>query len=179
MDFFTKNRLLFWCVGVLLLLNVVTLASFWLRRPPLGPPGGPGGRRGGQRIMEERLQLSDEQARQFKQIRDEHFLRTIPLGDEIHEIRLDLLDEVFAPDPNETTIQDMTAKIGRRQCQFERQLFHHFQELRNVCTDQQAPELRHLLTGLLESARSGGLERPPQGPERGPGPGHPAPPPPR
>ena len=178
MDFFTKNRMLPWCVGVLVLLNVVTLASFWLRRPPFPPPG-PGGKPGGQRIMEEQLQLTDEQARQFEQIRDEHFLRTIPLGDEIHEIRLDLLDEVFAADPNETTIQDLTAEISQRQCQFERQLFRHFRELRNVCTDQQASELRHLLVGLLERARSGGLERPPQGPERGPGPGHPGPRPPR
>ncbi len=183
MDYFTKNRMLVWCVGVLVLLNVVTLGLFWLGRPPLGPPEGPGGRQAGQRIMEEQLQLSDEQARQFEQIRAEHFQRTIPLADEIHEIRLALLDEVFAADPNETTIQDLTARIGQRQCQFERQLFHHFQELRNVCTEQQAPELRHLLAGLLERARSGGLERPPQGPERGPGrgpgPGHPGPPPPR
>ena len=41
MDFFAKNRMLFWLIVILVLLNVVTLTSFWLRKPPAGPGAGP------------------------------------------------------------------------------------------------------------------------------------------
>jgi Spy/CpxP family protein refolding chaperone len=173
MDFFTKNRMLFWCVGVLVLLNVVTLGLFWLGRPPLGPPGGPGGRPDSQRIMEEQLQLSDEQARQFELIRDEHFRRTVPLQDDMHQIRLDLLDEVFAAEPNDAAIRELTAQIGRRQGQFERELFVHFRELKAACDDRQMAELREMLADIIESTRPRDPRREPLGPDGNLGLGHP------
>ena len=172
MDFFTKNRVLVWCVGVLVLLNMVTLGLFWLGRPPLGLPGGPGERLGGQHIMEEQLQLSDEQARQFEQIRAKHFQRTIPLQDQMHRIRLDLLDEVFAAEPNDATIQDLTVQIGQRQTRFERDLFVHFRELKAACDDRQIAELRGMLVDIIESTRPRDPRGEPPGPDGSPGPKH-------
>ena len=146
---------------------------FWLRRPPMGPKGGPGGGR----IMEEQLHLSAAQARQFEQIRDKHFLQTDPLQQEMHEIRMALLEEIFAAEPNETTIQALTAQIGHGQSQFERLLFSHFRDLKNACKDRQVQELKHLLANLLENRRPPDPRQPHPEPKREPGPGHPLPPP--
>lgn len=176
MDFFRKERFLFWCIVVLMLLNVVLVASFWLKRPPFPPPG-PGGERGGGRIMEEQLQLSEEQAHQFEQIRQKHFSRTDPLEERVHEIRMTLLDEIFAIKPNEVTIQALCAEIGQTQCQFDRELFNHFRDLKDACKDQQVTELKHMLANLLENRRPPGPRQPHPGSERGPGPGHPSRPP--
>ena len=153
MDFFRKEKLLFWCVIVLILLNVTVVATFWVKRPPLGPPPGPGGQPGG-RIMEEQLQLSEEQISQFEQIRNDHFQDTIPLQDKMHKLRLDLVEEVFVAEPNKTTIETLTTEIGLVQRQFERQLFHHFSELRNACTDPQMTTLKRMLIEIT-SARFG------------------------
>ena len=167
MDFFTKNRLVFWCVVLLVLLNVATLASFWLRRPPLGPPAGPGGRPAGQRIMEMRLHLTDEQARRFQQLRAEHFLRTRPLQEAMHKIRMDLLDEVFAAEPNDARIQELTAEIGDEQCRFDRQLFRHFRELKDTCNAEQRTELKAMLADLIEVTGPRDPRHRPIGPEGG------------
>jgi len=178
MDFFRKERLLFWCVIVLMLLNVVLVASFWLRKPPFPPPG-PGGQHGGARIMEEQLQLSNEQVQEFEQIRQEHFTRADPLDERVHEIRMALLDEIFTNEPNEATIAALCAEIGQTQNQFDNALFNHFRDLKDVCQDQQVTGLKHMLATLLENRRLPlpDPRQPHPGPGRGPGPGHPPPPP--
>lgn len=178
MDFFTKNKMLFWCVIILAVLNVITLTSFWMGKPPQGlAPDSKGGQDGG-KIMAERLQLSAEQAKQIEQIRSEHFMRTRPLQDDIHKIRLDILDEIFSFDPNQTKIQNLLAEISSKQNQFEKYLFTHFQELKNTCNEDQAKELKIMLRDLIESTRPRDPERRPHGPEHGMQPGR-RPPPPR
>ena len=176
MDFFTKNKMLFWCVIILAVLNVITLTSFWMGKPPRGPaPDSKGGQDGG-KIMAERLHLSAEQARQFEQIRNEHFMRTRPLQDDIHKIRLEILDEIFSSEPNQAKIQNLLAEISSKQDLFEKYLFAHFQELKNTCNEDQAKELKIMLRDLIESTRPRDPERRPLGPERGMQPGHRPPP---
>lgn len=176
MDYFTKNKMLFWCVIVLVVLNAVTLTSVWIKRPPLGPPTGPDGRPDGHKIMEERLGLSLEQGEEFERIRDEHFMRTRRLQDDTHKVRLDLLDEMFALEPDETRIEELFGELGDNQNQFERNLYQHFQELKNACDQQQAEELKFMLRDLIESTRPGGPRGHPPGPGREFGPGHRPPP---
>lgn len=174
MDFFRRERLLFWCVLVLMLLNVALVVSFWLKRPPFPPPGA-GQQHGGGRIMEKQLQLSEEQVQQFEQIRQKHFTRSDPLEDRMHEIRMDLLNEIFTAEPNEVRIQVLTAEIGQTQCQFDGELFNHFRDLKDACKDPQVTELKHMLADLLESRRPPDPRQPHPGSERGLGPGHPPP----
>lgn len=170
--------MLFWCVIILVLVNVVTLASFWMRRPPVGPRRGVEGRPGGQRIMEERLGLSDEQAQQFEQIRNEHFMRTRPLQDDMHKIRMDLLDELFSSETNEAKMQMLLTELGDKLVQFEKNLYQHFQELKEACNDQQLEELRIMLRELIESTRPRDTRPHPHEPEGSMQPEHrpPAPP---
>jgi Spy/CpxP family protein refolding chaperone len=177
MDFFTKNKMLFWCVIILAVLNVVTLVSFWVGKPPRRLT--PDSRRGqdGGKIMAERLQLTDEQAKQLEQIRNEHFMRTGPLQDDTHKIRLDILHELFNSEPNQTRIQNLLAEISSKQDQFEKYLFTHFQELKNACNEDQAKELKIMLRDLIESTRPRDPERRSPGPDSGMQPGRRPPPP--
>lgn len=171
MDFFTKNKMLFWCVVILVLLNIVTLGSFWLGKPHRAPLAGPGGQQDGQKIMAERLGLSEEQAEQVERIRNEHFMRTRPLQDDMHKIRLDLLNEIFKDEPDEVKIQEMFSEIGDKQVRFEKNLYRHFQELKEVCSPQQMQELKMMLRDLIERTRPRDLQHHRPGPrgEFGPG----------
>jgi len=168
MDYFTKNKMLFWLVTLLVLLNAATLASLWHRKPPMLPARSyktPNS----QDIMKERLRLSDEQALRFEQIREEHFMRTRPLQEDMHKIRLDLLDAILAPEPNQAKTQNLLTELGNKTSQFEENLYKHFQELKNACNESQAKELKFMLTDLIESTRPRSPRHGPP-PEHGPGP---------
>ncbi len=172
MDYFTKNKILFWCVVALAILNIATLASFWMGRPGARNHQLPDGGGDGQKIMQEKLSLSDEQAQQFERIRNEHFKRTRPLQDDMHKMRLDLLNEIFATKPDETRIQNLLIKLENKQIQFEKNLFKHFEELKEACNEQQVEELGIMLKNLIERTRP---QDPRHRPHRPPGrfaPGH-------
>jgi len=127
--------------------------------------------------MEAQLQLTDDQALQFERLRREHFQRTRPLQDQAHKLRMDLLDEIFAPEPNEARIEALTTEIGDKQTEFERQLFQHFRELKEVCNENQTAQLKRMLVDLLEATRPRD-PRPPADRRPGNGPGPEGPPPP-
>lgn len=170
--------MVFWCVVILALLNVVTLTLLWKGRPPLGRMQGPEGNPNGQKLMEERLQLSEDQARQFEQIRREHFARSRPLQDDMHILRMDILNEIFNAEPDQAKIQNLLSELSDKQSQFEKNLFTHFQELKSACqNEQQVKELKMMLRDLIERTRPRGPERQPMGPPGGMGPGHGSPPP--
>lgn len=163
MDFFTKNKMLFWCVIILIVLNAVTLTTFWMKNPLLEPHKSGPAATDGLTLMAERLQLSPEQTQQIKRIRDEHFMRTRPIQDDMHKIRLDLLHEIFAPEPDEELIQTWFTELGENQTRFEKNLYRHFQELKDVCTAEQMQELQIMLRDLIERTRPRGPERPSRG----------------
>jgi Spy/CpxP family protein refolding chaperone len=172
MDYFTKNKMLFWCVVVLVVLTTATLTSFWLGKLTIMPPIAPGQRAGGQRIMEEQLELTDEQSQHFEQIRNEHFMRTRPLQDDAHKIRLDLLNETLASEPNQARIKNLFTELENKQSQFEKNLFSHFQELKEACNEQQTEELKKMLRDLIESTRPRGPRHRPPGSAGDLGPNH-------
>lgn len=152
MNYFTKNKMLFWCVVVLIILNAVTLTSVWFGKTPVHPSSTPQTQTGGQ-LMAQRLQLSDDQQLLFDQIRSEHFERTRPLQQRAHELRLRLLDELFSPQPDEAKIRQMQAELQQTLGLFEENLYRHFDELKNACQPQQTEALRLMLIDLIERTR--------------------------
>ena len=157
--------MLFWSVIILALINIITLVTIWTRNPSPKPLPPDQNIQDGQRIMEQRLQLSDEQALEFEQIRNEHFMRTRPLQDDIHKIRMDLLNEIFSSQSNEQTKENLLSKLNNKQSQLDRYLFQHFQELMNACdNEEQINELKLMLRDLLESTRPRDPRQQPRGP---------------
>ena len=176
MDYFTKNKMLFWLVVVLIILNSATITSFWMKRQPAHRPDSPQGIRDGRKIMEERLNLSPDQVQQLEHARQRHFNNTNPMQDDLHKIRLDLIEELFEAEPDQLKIQNMLSSLDKGMGKFEHALFTHFQELKNICDDEQSEELKYMLTDLIESTRPTGPQRRDQGQRVAPGPNHRPPP---
>ncbi|MBI9017741.1 MAG: periplasmic heavy metal sensor [Phycisphaerae bacterium] len=176
MDYFTKNKMLFWCVIALVILNVLTLTAFWMGRPPRGQRP-PGHNRAGQNVLEDKLQLTDIQSDKFEQIRQKHFSVIRPMQDDMLNIQIELVHEIFNAKPDQEKIKNLLAQLEIKHGQFETQLIQHFQQLRDVCNADQMEELKNMLINLVESTRPiAPVDREQQGPPGEPGPGHRPPP---
>ena len=174
MDYFTKNKLVFWIVIVLIVLNVLLLSTVWIGHAKRPPRGGPGrGALGGMRIMEDVLGLNREQVEAFEQIRKQHFERTRLLNERRLAVRIDLVNELFVAEPDREKINRLLSELKGVQGEFDQKLFQHFGELRDQCTDEQKSELKSMLIGLLETTTRrewGPQEGPPKDRPSGPGP---------
>jgi Spy/CpxP family protein refolding chaperone len=160
-------------IGLLILINVVTLAMLWfllLRRPPLGPPPPDEGRgREVQSFLKRELNLTEDQARKFEELRD-RFISSLPsLPDEIQRLRETMMNELFVAQPDEKKVEALTGEIGIREAAMEKGLYDHFRDLVAVCRPDQKRKFQAIMNDVLEMIGPPGPpppargKRPPEG----------------
>lgn len=158
MDLFTKNRFALISIITLVVLNIFTLTLLWIfhfRQPERVPP--PFDRRAArvEKFLERRLNLSPEQATEFKQLRRQHFQESMVVMNEIRELKEKMLDEVFSKDPDSLVVKNLTEQIGNKEAEREWLLFTHFRELRDVCTPEQRVKLEQIFQKIFEGMQQG------------------------
>jgi len=175
MDAPVKNPRRRWAVGLLIALNLLTLAALWLtvvRRPSWGPrPGDRGNPEEFQNFLRRELGLSDAQAAEFDRIRDRFVEAARPTHDEIRKLKEQILAEMLKTEPDRILLEGLTARIGVLRGEEEKLLTFHFLDLMASLKPEQKPKflsiLREFMTriGVLEPAgppdrTSGGKGRP-------------------
>jgi protein CpxP len=180
MNFFTKIRVTTWIIGLLVLLNVLTLGTIWFqqfRRPPMPPPLQDQRSENQQRFLERELGLTEQQSQQFQTLREQFLLQSNAIMQEIHQLRKTMTDELFSTSPDTQKAQKLAEESGAKHAELELLLFHHFLELKAVCQPAQQEKFQTLMRNLLDmmkppeppgppgEARPG---EPPRGPGEGP-----------
>ncbi len=133
-------------IAVLALMNIATLATLWLR--PMGPP--PPGRPHAESFIERELNLTAEQATQFKELREQHFAQTHSLEPQVRESRRRIIEQL-AKNPPDTAAAQAIGKTNLNTINtLDSLLIQHFLEIRNILTPEQQEKLGHL---FLESMR--------------------------
>jgi protein CpxP len=177
MNFFTKIRVTTWIIGLLVLLNVLTLGTIWFqqfRRPPAPPPLQDQRSENQQRFLERELGLTEQQSQQFQTLRKQFFLQSNAIMQAIHQLRKTMTDELFSSSPDTQKAQKLAEEIGAKQAEQERLSFNHFLELKAVCQPAQQEKFQALMRDLLEMMKPPELLGPPGEarpgePPRGPG----------
>ena len=181
-----------WAVLLLVLCNVGLIITLWLKPQRVGPPQGGGGPRD-QLIVS--LKFTDEQIKKYDVLIDDHQHAMRKLREQGAELREHLFSG-FGKGPVMDGVADsISAAIGNNQKSIELVTYHHFQQVRDLCTDQQKQEFDKIISGILKNMngnpggrrppppRDGGPEGRPDGPpngDSGPPPGDAgSPPPPR
>jgi len=162
MDLITKNRFYFWSIIVLVILNILVLATFWAQRlvprPNHCPPGGkpPSG---GHFIMDE-LGLTPEQASKFQELREVYFKETGSVSNEIRELRKLILDELLASEPDTARVTQLIEGIGENEIKRERLYFDHFLKLKSICRPDQRERFESFMNELMRMIEPPGLHGP-------------------
>ena len=157
-----------WLVIAVILLAFVNLASLgfiWFqnqnKNDRLPPP------KDARDFLVNELKLNEKQVRQFDSLRKIHF-------EEMNKNRENmrwLKDSFFDQLKTETTVaSDSLAKqIGAMQTKIDLNTFHHFRELRKICTGEQKEKFDNIIQDVLRSMGRGPQGEPPGG-RKGPPP---------
>jgi Spy/CpxP family protein refolding chaperone len=192
MDVFSKNRLSFWGMAVLVVLNVVLLSTLWwghIDRAPLQRPQGNGPARHYRamtQFLQRELDLNAQQVEQLHTLFEQHVDQMSQVMQDMHEYRQAMHRALFAEDANSLQLTELSEQIGRKQAQVERLRFQHFKDMASLCDPSQQERLQGLVGEILLRAgppdsgppygRGGGPQQGRRrgfgaGPERGPGSG--------
>ncbi|MFN7118161.1 MAG: Spy/CpxP family protein refolding chaperone [Saprospiraceae bacterium] len=124
-------------VAILVLMNLATLATLWLR--PMGPP--PPGRPGAERFLVHELKLSPEQVNQFQQLREQHFAQTQALEREVRDGRRRIIEQLAKNPPDTAAAHAITRQNQANLVVLDSLLIQHFLQLRTICTPAQQEKL--------------------------------------
>ncbi|MBS1511980.1 MAG: periplasmic heavy metal sensor [Bacteroidetes bacterium] len=186
-----NNRWLSIITLLLLTLNIVTLGYLWTHKnggtPPPPPPVA--GQQG--QVFEfvtQELQLDSAQKESYKKLRDQHHAGQQPLQDSIKKAKDDFFELLKQQPVSDAAVKEAASKVSAAEEQLALFTFHHFQQLRAICTPVQQQKFDSIIQDVLHrfapvrrpgppppGMRDGKLPPPPEG---GDGPPKDGPPPP-
>ena len=142
----TKNTRSLWIIIlVLIVVNLLSLGSLWMTRAsrPLDnvtfktrtvDPG---------HFIPSRLDFSPEQTKSFDSLANLHRADLSRTMDDIRSLRRQLMDQVGKNEPDKTG--DLIHKIGQMHEELEKINFWHFQNVMNICQEDQREDFRKML----------------------------------
>lgn len=164
MDIFKKNRLTMWVIVLLVVLNLLTISAIWMKNFPRFDKR----KSGGEAFLIEELKLTDEQAEQFRELREIHFDETKEIHREMNDLRKAITDELFRENPDSAKVMRWAREVGEMHSAIERARFLHFQALKEPLEPEQRDKFRAVMREL-QRKRPGPGGPPGRGP-RGPKP---------
>lgn len=173
MDIFSQKKFMIWTITLLVLLNILSMAALWYQRsvqPPQPPRQADQRQESVTQFLNRELQLSEDQKKEFEQLRRQHLEASAKLNQEMRDAKKELFDRVSAPALDKAAIEKLTIEIGDKQAQLDLLLFNHFIALRNKCTPEQQEKFKIILHDILDLMRPQNqvAERPPRQGENGP-----------
>jgi periplasmic protein CpxP/Spy len=144
-----KTTTLWAIIAVLALINIATLGSLWLSQPAMGNTDRPRPHRQGF-FIEQRLNFTEKQAEEYRQMRQEYFEKARPYFEEIKQKKRLLYQHMQGS--NGTQVKDVAHQLGQLQAELEMLTFEHFTEVRDISNDDQKIQLDSLMERMLERA---------------------------
>ncbi len=169
MNTFVKNRLTGILIVMLVIANIITIASFWMKKeekqhsvvakiPPKGPAF--------EFIIHE-LKMDSVQQINYEQLRLTHRRVNDSIRKLINEERDQLFGMLKQENPADSAVQNTLNRIASQERSILLNTFTHFAEVKAICNKEQQVKFTEI---IQEAIRMMGMQRP-QG--RGP---HPPPP---
>jgi len=148
METYRKNRLLFWTLIFLIVVNLSAVATFFFF--PRGPKpmrcedniASPGC------IYQTQLDLTDEQTKKVDSLSEDYQQISRPIADQIKNTREQMLEELSADKPDTLVLNELSRKLSQLQGRLQHENMKHYLALKEVCTPDQALRLSNLYREL-------------------------------
>ncbi|HNY01639.1 MAG TPA: hypothetical protein PKG48_03575 [Bacteroidales bacterium] len=152
MNLFYRNRLVFWILVVLAVINLSALVTFFVvREKPRPAVDTEACCAAGDRpcsILQEELGLTGDQSEKVMAINRSYTDTAAPLVAAIKETRTGILNALDGTEPDTAELGRLVTRLGSLQVLLQRVSMQQYSELRKICTPDQAHRLSALYRDL-------------------------------
>lgn len=142
MNFFSNNRVLFWILMFLVLVNISVLAGYFIIfRNPVNPSVSTS--RPGWALKKE-LSLTAEQTVKVQAINAAYKAAADPLIQNIQETKAGLLNELSRESTDTSVVSDLSNQISIAQKKLQSVNINQFLDLKKVCSPEQTKKLAQI-----------------------------------
>lgn len=149
-----RNQIILSLAIVLLVLNLVGITAFYLKKPTKIYR-----HKRTERSVEERhqkfesrmakkLNLNAEQLEEFRNLKQQHMLKIQPLKDSIRQHKWLIHQELFNELPDTLYINALSDSIGKMNAAFEKLNYAHFIQLKKILNQDQLDSFKQVLDDL-------------------------------
>ncbi len=153
MELANKYRMLIWVSVLLLIINLVTLATIWFK-PPIPPsvmhPKIENRKKMNKGYLINELNLDSAQVELYHNSRKIHFKEVRKLKQEISRTKQLIHEEIFTETPDTVKINRWVDSIGVLNIQFERSNYRHFIYLKDQLNEEQMERFKQLMKESIE-----------------------------
>ena len=155
MNIFNTNRIVFWILIFLVLINITALATYYFNiRKPSGEAIPNSGYKAGIALKEE-LKLAPEQSLKVNQINAVYQATSTPIVAEIREKKANLLVELSKENTDTTLVVELAEEVVIGQKKLQLANIRQFLDLKKVCTPEQTQKLSQIYAELYGCENKG------------------------
>lgn len=142
----SNNKILSVAVVLLIIVNIA-LVIFMIKGK-----GRPGERKGGEpfEMMVKELNMTDQQQKDFKVQKEEHFKSIRPLFDSLRRAKTSLFSLIKLPEASDSLVDLYTRKISEQQSTIDKLTYAHFKKVRSLFTAEQQPKFDEFVLKMMQ-----------------------------
>jgi Spy/CpxP family protein refolding chaperone len=148
MNFFHRNRLIFWVLIILVVINISALISFFIFTKPPAPAPCCSPAEQQCIAFRDELSLSATQTLQVAAINKIYKESAEPVANAIKETRAAILTELEKDSPDSLQLNALTNQLALLQMKIQKENITQYRALKHVCTTDQALKLSALYRDL-------------------------------
>ena len=141
MNFFSKTRVIFWLLLVLVFINISALVTFFLFYKGEKKQATEKGGDYTFRIFQKELSLTQEQSDKVCSINARHRSVAEPVSSALKAKRAELLEELAKEHTDTLLLNTYAEEIGALQKELQKATIYHYLDLKTVCDSQQCRKL--------------------------------------
>jgi Spy/CpxP family protein refolding chaperone len=148
----SNNKILTIAVVLLLLINIA-LVVFMVMGKNKRNTKYAGGKGDLSEMMAKELNMTEQQKKDHKQLKDEHFKNIRPLLDSVRATKTALFALVKDPTVNDSVVNLYAQRISETQSTIDKLTFAHFKRIRNLFTAEQQPKFDEFVQKMMQRNR--------------------------
>jgi Spy/CpxP family protein refolding chaperone len=147
MNTYSENRIVFWILIFLVLINITALATYFIYiRKPVNVNMQAGYRQG--IALRQELSLTSDQSLEVNRINSVYRASSEPVVERIRQKKAELLEELSKVVPDTTQLQIIANEIVTEQRNLQEANIRQFLDLKKVCTPEQTEKLSQIYAEL-------------------------------
>lgn len=148
----SNNKILTIAV-VLLLITNIALVAFILPGKNKSNSRHSGGKRDPAEMMAKELNMTEQQKKEHKLLKEEHFKNIKPLFDSVRAAKTAFFSLLKDSTVSDSIVTAYSQRISERQSAIDKLTFAHFKKIRNLFTPVQQPKFDEFVQKMMQRGR--------------------------
>ncbi|WP_308993038.1 hypothetical protein QLS71_011130 [Mariniflexile litorale] len=145
-----KNILLYVLLFFLIIVNGFFLYNY-LGKPDVKKEG-----KDPMSFVIKQLNFDDEQLQEMQFLNKKHHKKMMRINDGVKELKDALFNRLSDIDVDEKVVDSITALIGLKEKELDKEAFYHFRSIQELCNDKQKEKFKSIIKDALHKGREQG-----------------------